>query len=113
MFLDQSYYTSVWLKEILRSPYNQPYWEPLIQDDTVKLILDACKLLKQDAHVFISSVDTLEKYLEIKLKMGGSIECLTLAAACSVSYCSKFAGGQSDLRPRNIQEYLSKSFNRR
>lgn len=105
-------YVPIWFQEIINSSQTATYWEPLVDDRTAKFIKEACTRLKQDTHVFVSAVETLEKFMDIRCRMQKPVEDMTLAAVCSVFLCSKHAGAQSDLRASHIEEYMTRVVNR-
>lgn len=97
-------YIPTWFKHILISHHT--YREPFLEDHTVMFIKDVCNRLKQDLQVFVCAVETLEKYLYMKLEMGTFVEDFILAAISSVFLCSKYVGGLTDLGASQIQNYM-------
>lgn len=104
-------YVTMWFEQTLQS--TETYREPIIDDTTAQFMMMACGSLKQDVHVFVSSVETLEHYIRVKDRMEATIEDPLLAAVCVIFLCSKYAGGQSDLRASYIEEFLERVSNKR
>lgn len=104
MIPDSNSYVLIWFDEMRRKKL--PYREPLVDDATVRLVKVSCSSMKQDAHVFVQAVETLEDYISAKGGLGD--EDAVLSAVCAVFLCSKHAGGQSDLRTGVVKEFLDK-----
>lgn len=100
-------YLNCWLKEVKNTKYD--YVEPLLSDEAVKFVKYACYEMKQDAHVFLMSVDIIERYLAIKNKHFLEVKDPVLTVTAVVFLCSKFVGEQSDLRAKDIRLFLKRS----
>lgn len=104
-------YVNNWFEETRHSM--KQYREPAVEDSVACFMKVACTSLKQDLHVFVSAVETLDNYVRIKERRAEPVEDPLLAAACTIFLCSKYAGGQSDLRASYIQEYLRRVVKKR
>lgn len=111
MQCEENGYVEDWLQQLLNSSNRKPYWEPLVDDHVVEFMKAACDALKQDTHVFVSAVESLEKYVGILFRIQAPIQDMKLVAICSILLNSKHAGGQSDLRLNYIEEYMVRVFN--
>ncbi|XP_018568447.1 uncharacterized protein LOC108908794 [Anoplophora glabripennis] len=83
------------------------YLEPLVCQQTIKLIKLTCTTFKQDIHVFIMSIDTLEDYIRRKNLKNEEICENALVIAAIVFMSSKYMGEQ-DLKVQYIEKFLTK-----
>lgn len=83
------------------------YVEPILCQQTVKLIKLACTTFNQDINVFIMSVDTIEDYVRIKSIKNQDINDNALIVATIVFMASKYMGEQ-DLKVQYIKKFLTK-----
>lgn len=95
-------YEKHWFLDLMCSGYE--YKEPILEDSAACVVKRVCDFLKQDSHVFIMSVEIVEEYILQMDAIGRKIQDPLLAVGCIVLLCSKFAGEQSDIQIRNVQE---------
>lgn len=95
-------YVKQWFMELMCTGYK--YNEPILADEAACIIKRVCDFLKQDAHVFIMSVEIMEEYIKQMDSIGRKIEDPLLSVGCVVMLCSKFAGEQSDIQVKSVQD---------
>lgn len=100
--MSASSYEKLWFSELMTTGYE--YSEPILEDSTAEVVKYICDFLKEDIHVFILSIEVLEEYIKQKNDVACRIEDPLLTVGCVVLLCSKFAGEQSDIQIKCIQD---------
>lgn len=109
-------YLQTWFDNIIKSAKTGKYFEPIISDYTAKVMKEACNSLLEEqdtAHVLVSAVETLEKYLRTQFAKKKQVRDTQLAAMCCILLSSKNAGHRWHLTLDTVQEFMLTTWKRR
>lgn len=81
----------------------ETYTEPILDPYAVEFIHLMCTTLNEDRHVFVMSVDVLEKYIAINNQRQVKIEDQIITVEVIVFICSKWCGEKSEQKISNLK----------